>query len=129
MSETKERFTPGPWECKEVKTQVGRAFRIGKGAMLEPGLIEAVARALFDTEWRGLRPDIRPTFGRDESDRQYWIDSARAALLAIEGAGYAITPVEPTNEMLAEGRKFAVPATQSIAPIYAALLSSRPRVT
>jgi hypothetical protein len=47
-------------------------------------LMETVARALFDPEWRGLRPDIRPTFGRDESDRQYWIDSARAALLAIK---------------------------------------------
>jgi hypothetical protein len=35
MSETK--FTPGPWECKQVKTSSGRAFRIGKDAMLEPG--------------------------------------------------------------------------------------------
>lgn len=35
MSET--RFTPGPWECKQVPTSSGRAFRIGKDAMLEPG--------------------------------------------------------------------------------------------
>ncbi len=31
------KFTPGPWEMKEVPTQCGRAFRIGRGAMLEPG--------------------------------------------------------------------------------------------
>lgn len=31
------KFTPGPWESKEVPTQCGRAFRIGAGAMLEPG--------------------------------------------------------------------------------------------
>jgi hypothetical protein len=35
MSEAK--FTPGPWECKQVWTPSGRAFRIGKDAMLEPG--------------------------------------------------------------------------------------------
>lgn len=35
MSEMKH--TRGPWEVKEVPTQSGRAFRIGKGAMLEPG--------------------------------------------------------------------------------------------
>jgi hypothetical protein len=30
-------YTPGPWDCVEVQTQCGRAFRIGRGAMLEPG--------------------------------------------------------------------------------------------
>lgn len=29
--------TPGPWECSEVRTQCGRAFRIGSGEMLEAG--------------------------------------------------------------------------------------------
>lgn len=34
---TETRFTPGPWECKQVPTSAGRAFRIGKDAMLDPG--------------------------------------------------------------------------------------------
>lgn len=29
--------TPGPWECNEVRTQTGRAFRIGAGEMLVAG--------------------------------------------------------------------------------------------
>lgn len=31
------KHTPGPWEAREVRTQVGRAFRIGAGEMLEAG--------------------------------------------------------------------------------------------
>jgi len=29
--------TPGEWECNEVRTQCGRAFRIGSGEMLKAG--------------------------------------------------------------------------------------------
>lgn len=29
--------TPGPWKLDEVRTQVGRAFRIGSGEMLVAG--------------------------------------------------------------------------------------------
>lgn len=29
--------TPGLWECNEVRTQCGRAFRIGSGEMLKAG--------------------------------------------------------------------------------------------
>lgn len=32
-----EGVSPGPWACVEVKTQVGRAFRIGAGEMIEKG--------------------------------------------------------------------------------------------
>lgn len=31
------KHTPAPWACDEVRTQVGRAFRIGSGEMLVAG--------------------------------------------------------------------------------------------
>lgn len=31
------KHTPGPWQCDEVRTQCGRAFRIGSGEMLSAG--------------------------------------------------------------------------------------------
>lgn len=40
MSDSIEKettFTPGPWVCIEVRTSCGRAFRIGKGEMIEGG--------------------------------------------------------------------------------------------
>ena len=35
--EKETTFTPGPWVCIEVRTSCGRAFRIGKGEMIEGG--------------------------------------------------------------------------------------------
>lgn len=35
--ESEVKWTEGPWEAREVRTQVGRAFRIGAGEMLEAG--------------------------------------------------------------------------------------------
>lgn len=30
-------YTPGPWDLQEVRTSIGRAFRIGSGDMLTAG--------------------------------------------------------------------------------------------
>lgn len=38
-----------------------------------------------------------------ERHMEYWHDLARAALSAIESAGYRIVPVEPTEEMETAG--------------------------
>lgn len=56
-------------------------------------------------------------------------DGIRAALTALEQAGYAVVPVEPTEEMAAVGT-IAFHDSYTRAPIaravYAAMLSARP---
>lgn len=39
---------------------------------------------------------------------------------------HVTVPREPTEEMVAAGRRFAVPATQAIIPIYVAMLAAAP---
>lgn len=39
---------------------------------------------------------------------------------------WVMVPREPTEEMVAAGRRYAVPATQAIIPIYTAMLSASP---
>lgn len=62
-------------------------------------LIEAMARAIcgeagYDKPWEAF----------NASERDMFVDCARAALAAIEAAGYRIVPVEPTWEMLEAGQ-------------------------
>lgn len=49
-------------------------------------LIEAVAKALHNSGW----------------DRDYWVAAAAEVIKAIEAAGFAIVPREPTDEMLSD---------------------------
>jgi hypothetical protein len=81
-------------------------------------IIETVARAIIDAEM----PMRLASHAISLDDAK---DLARAALLAIEGAGYAIVPIEPTEAML-DAPNWRADAGRGV---YAALLSSRPRVT
>lgn len=87
-------------------------------------LIEAIARALKEHF-----PLLSHSYARE---------LARAALLAIETEGFVVVPVEPTEEMKAEGSS-AVYDCYSLEPgegfdeppapaVYAAMLSARPKV-
>lgn len=104
--------------ARAIKTETG-CFRDPVGHYVEG---EALSR------WEKDNPDCDAPDGI-EWDLESWRIIARTALEAIEQAGFVVVPAEPTEEMLAGGRRFAVPATQSISAIYAALLAARPRVT
>ena len=85
-------------------------------------LVEAVARACAasDDETAGARYT------------NYWADMARAALAAIEAAGWRVVPVEPTEAMKVAGLKQAMMAepdgfiNQAIAA-YVAMLAAAPK--
>jgi len=96
-------------------------------------LIEAVAKAICRENLISTKqPDDPETMG------YYWKSfqgEARAALTAIEAAGYAVVPVEPTSEMIAAGIfaetivgpgdvKWKAPVNS----IYLTMLSARPKV-
>jgi len=69
-------------------------------------LIETVARAIADRhdnyEW-DMRPGNHGPHNNEPMPKEAFIDEARAAIHAIEAAGYRIVPVEPTEEMLKNG--------------------------
>lgn len=58
-------------------------------------LIETVARAIWDAE----RNTLPALFSHKFSDCELSQILARAALSAIEAAGYRVVPLEPTDEM------------------------------
>ncbi len=59
-------------------------------------LIEAVAKALYEKEWEPSvsKGGVLPEMGADGIPKEYWIDSARAALAAIEASGLVMVPKE-----------------------------------
>lgn len=66
--------------------------------MTRADLIETMARAIcgeagYDKPWDAF----------NASERDMFVDCARAALAAIEAAGYRVVPVEPTEEMICAG--------------------------
>lgn len=61
-------------------------------------LREAVARALHAHEW-----EDQPAHEPFHIAKDYWLGFADAALQAITDSGYAIVPVEPTEEMKLAG--------------------------
>lgn len=87
-------------------------------------LIEAVAKAICRENLISTKqPDDPETMG------YYWksfLGEARAALSAIEGAGFVVVPVEPTDEMLAVMMLAATNGSSHYA--YTAMLSARPKV-
>ncbi len=69
-------------------------------------LVEVLARAIYDEadsgRYGGHLSDYRFHDGRTCLDGAWDLNAfARAALTAIETAGYRVVPVEPTAEMLA----------------------------
>ena len=76
MSETK--FTPGPWECKQVPTSSGRAFRIGKGGV-QPH--DAVKRVLGQ---KAYTLDLQNTANHTKWDVYNRIKNADRALFDWE---------------------------------------------
>jgi hypothetical protein len=85
-------------------------------------LIETVADGLFD---------VLANLGMSPTQDDCNI-IARAALLAIEGAGYVVMPAKLTDEMIEAhdtAQATAATAIARVSDLYASLLSSRPRVT
>jgi hypothetical protein len=59
-----------------------------------------------------------------ERHMEYWHDLARAALAAIEAAGYRVVPVQPTPDML-----FELYDRANTTKAYADMLAAAPKVT
>lgn len=95
---------------------------------MTPSLIEAVARAILAERYQLENGRLNTNISWetiDENTRVRYLDQARAALQSIEASGYAIVPVEPTEDML-DAPDWRADAGKGA---YAALLSARPRVT
>ena len=104
---------------------------IGASGAMSDKLIEAVAKALFDTIHREHRGDAWPTTRDDVRDG--WRKQARSALSAIEASGYAVVPKEPTEKMISSARNhiydLGLTSSDRVTRIYAAMLAARPKVT
>lgn len=92
-------------------------------------LIEAVAKAICRENLISTKqPDDPETMG------YYWksfLGEARAALSAIEAAGFVVVPVEPTDEMAENARNAiydSLPSMLRAKRVYADMLSARPKV-
>lgn len=87
-------------------------------------MIEQVARAMFaqdhDEAWKA----------GEDATKAIYLNNARAAVQAIEAAGYAIVPNEPSPEMLAAALPITGvhcdPATIRLAESAIMLLETRP---
>lgn len=86
-------------------------------------LIEAVARSLW-----GAQKDCPKEHFDHLTVPTYLREEAAAALAAIEAAGYAVVPKEPTREMLSalyDIGSYDILASDA----YAAMLAAAPKVT
>lgn len=90
--------------------------------MISPQAIEAGARAIYEgRNGKGCKPWSLQT----KAHKEPYLHDAQACLTAALAAdGMALVPVEPTEAMLAAGHDHAVPSTQSIGAIYAAMLKA-----
>lgn len=98
-------------------------------------LIEKVAKAIYETgdsytTWDDVcRLSALDGYLVAKGKRSGAINAARAALAAIEGAGWAVVPVEPTDEMydaaIASGFEGE---RRHLVKDYAAMISARPRL-
>lgn len=91
-------------------------------------LVETVARAIK----YGLSVSVSPFGDPLVEDHD---DAARAAIAAIEGAGYRIVPVEPTEQMISDGKselychwKSKRAGSVAVARIYSDMLDAAPKV-
>lgn len=120
---------------------------------MSDALIEAVARGLY-AQWPNQFKETRPTTMVEPAYETVWVseswedmiqntpsrrlellDAARAALSAIEAAGWRVVPVEPTQEMIEAGLEGEVVRDSSgtswrspTAYVYSAMLSAAPRI-
>ena len=92
-------------------------------------LVETVARAIGETAYGFVDPCMTNTWASSH-------DLARAALTAIEAAGYRVVPVEPTERMEMAGKcelvthEMPVWGAKYIAKMaYTAMLAAAPKVT
>ena len=79
-------------------------------------LIEVMARTMRDSE-----PGMR------NRSHLYWVPSARAALAAIDAAGWAVVPKEPTKEIIEELGSYTHKG--DIADAWRFALAAAPKVT
>ena len=85
-------------------------------------LIEAVARAMYESKWADW--ELMASGSQDK-----WRSDARAAIAAIEASGtHVVVPVEPTETMLGNGEFYRSHEGYSMAAAYAAMLAVRPKV-
>lgn len=95
---------------------------------MEERLVEIVARAIASETLSLAFMEPHPMEGtlavkcRDE-DRKTAFRVATAALTALEEAGYAVVPVEPTEDMELAGRDM-VGRTLDAGEVYCAMLAS-----
>ncbi len=97
-------------------------------------LVEAVAKAIQDTTCRVISEDSLGVVATSLPDDEC-VNAARAALSAIEAAGWRVVPVEPTQEMIEAGLEGEVVRDSSgtswrspTAYVYSAMLSAAPRI-
>lgn len=92
-------------------------------------VVEIVARALWSQAQEGWPERIKQAW--DSTDpcgnismaikREHQLGLARAALTALDAAGFAVVPKQPTKKMLAAGEMFKAPMN-----VWAAMLGVAP---
>lgn len=86
---------------------MNRAARYNDGDDMTDKLIEAVARAMHTKEWE--KSGKPPAFNKNLADYEYWADSARAALKAIENSGHVVVPAwKPIETAPMDGTRILV---------------------
>ena len=90
---------------------------------MNEALIEAVAKAIWDDEYEGYGSPWDEQVDRTRDDHR---GHARAALEAIEAAGYVVAPATATDAMIAaaRGNNYEWPAS-----CYNVMIDARPKVT
>ncbi len=98
--------------------------------MTADALIEAVATALWQQESLRALGRNRLVAGDewDDGDRNVWRGLARAALAAIEAAGFRVVPVDPTPTMYGAALEDLVPPADAHAA-WRSMLSAAPKLT
>jgi hypothetical protein len=89
------KHTPGPWEAREVRTQVGRAFRIGAGEMLEAGKGCCI---IYD-DYPGSPDNERAANARLIAAAPLLLERCRAAALALRSYQYGNASPELAEEI------------------------------
>lgn len=94
-------------------------------------LVEEIAKAMFVRPFRDgpvqLSVAVPSWGGVGAHKREEFRNHARAALSAIEAAGWRVVPVEPTTTMYGAALEDLVPAADAHAA-WTAMLSAAPRI-
>jgi hypothetical protein len=84
-------------------------------------LIEAMARAICEYE----TPESYDDLPEISMIKKYFRATAQAALAAIEAAGFAVVPLEPTEAMMRAGDQ-EMPNPTCLVSAYRAMLAAAP---